>query len=169
MSVESHLEINFNFNNLRLTQTRWLSCDLLPAVVRPVLGQPGQPLVLTQAQLAQLQQSGILKVAGGNNSRPAAPAAAAAPIVASASNAIGLGGVAGKPIVIKTEPAAMVMQTASPLQANGRPTVLQAVPAATANANSDNDVSAVIIKASKELIGTRCVVYSSEEGALYTV
>ena len=112
-------------------------------VVRPVLtapsGQPGQPLVLTQAQLAQLQQSGILKMAG--NSRPAAPTTAA-PVVTSASNAIGLGGVAGKPIVIKTEPA-MVM---SPLQATGRPTVLQAVPAAAvaaSNANPDNDVSTV--------------------------
>ena len=108
-------------------------------VVRPVnltapSGQPGQPLVLTQAQLAQLQQSGILKMAG--NSRPAAPATAA-PVVTSASNAIGLG-VAGKPIVIKTEPA-MVM---SPLQATGRPTVLQAVPAAAvSNASPDNDVS----------------------------
>ena len=74
-------------------------------VVRPVLttpsGQPGQPLVLTQAQLAQLQQSGILKMAAnaGNNSRPAA-APMASPVVTSASNAIGLG-VAGKPIVIK--------------------------------------------------------------------
>ena len=104
-------------------------------------GQPGQPLVLTQAQLAQLQQSGILKVAG--NVRPAALAAAAPPVT-SASNAIGLG-VTGKPIVIKTEPA-MVMQTASPLQATGRPTVLQAVPAAAvaaSNANPDNDVSTV--------------------------
>ena len=118
---------------------------LLPTVVRPVLtapsGQPGQPLVLTQAQLAQLQQSGILKVAAGNSRQAAAPAAAA-PVVTSASNAIGLGGVAGKPIVIKTEPA-MVM---SPLQATGRPTVLQAVPAAAvaaSNANPDNDVSTV--------------------------
>ena len=73
--------------------------------MRPVLtapsGQPGQPLVLTQAQLAQLQQSGILKMAAnaGNNSRPAA-APMASPVVTSASNAIGLG-VAGKPIVIK--------------------------------------------------------------------
>ena len=113
--------------------------------MRPVLtapsGQPGQPLVLTQAQLAQLQQSGILKVAAGNSRQAAAPAAAA-PVVTSASNAIGLGGVAGKPIVIKTEPA-MVM---SPLQATGRPTVLQAVPAAAvaaSNANPDNDVSTV--------------------------
>ena len=113
--------------------------------MRPVLtapsGQPGQPLVLTQAQLAQLQQSGILKVAAGNSRQAAAPATAA-PVVTSASNAIGLGGVAGKPIVIKTEPA-MVM---SPLQATGRPTVLQAVPAAAvaaSNANPDNDVSTV--------------------------
>ena len=114
-------------------------------VVRPVnltapSGQPGQPLVLTQAQLAQLQQSGILKMAG--NSRPAAPTTAP-PVVTSASNAIGLGGVAGKPIVIKTEPA-MVM---SPLQATGRPTVLQAVPAAAvaaSNANPDNDVSSML-------------------------
>ena len=112
--------------------------------MRPVLtapsGQPGQPLVLTQAQLAQLQQSGILKMAAGN-SRPAAPAVAA-PVVTSASNAIGLGGVAGKPIVIKTEPAIVM----SPLQATGRPTVLQAVPAAAvaaSNANPDNDVSTV--------------------------
>ena len=115
--------------------------------MRPVLtapsGQPGQPLVLTQAQLAQLQQSGILKVAAGNSRQAAAPAAAA-PVVTSASNAIGLGGgVAGKPIVIKTEPA-MVM---SPLQATGRPTVLQAVPAAAvaaSNANPDNDVSSML-------------------------
>merc|ERR1719192_171788 len=40
----------------------------------------------------------------------------------------------------------MVMQTTSPLQANGRPTVLQAVPAAAvaaSNANPDNDLKAL--------------------------
>ena len=116
-------------------------------VVRPVLatssGTAGQPLVLTQAQLAQLQQSGVLKMANGAGRPAAAPAAGAVTPVTSAS--IGIG-VAGKPIVIKTEPAAaaMVVQTTSPLQATGRPTVLQAVPAAAAsNANLDNDVSEV--------------------------
>ena len=128
-----------------------MSC-FVPVVVRPVLatpsGQPGQPLVLTQAQLAQLQQSGVLKMASGAAGRPAAAAAATAGAVTPATSAaIGIG-VAGKPIVIKTEPpaaaATVVVQTTSPLQATGRPTVLQAVPAAAAaasNANLDNDVS----------------------------